>query len=387
MKMFDFRGYKVMIQNENNPANAMLMINDKHVPLIYKVSLGWHVHHVMFGWFEELDLLAKHLIVATPELNFNPHGAHGNENHQNNSNNDPLLVVIFDRQSQTNLIEKRIYTRGSDIGSFGEYNINLYIQEAKNKGENIINGKGILFVNRYFDNQKNIISTTYDYDSTIDSFQDLKTLTAFAINGKKPEVFIRHRINSNNTTRILEDYKVNGNTIHEENDLIPIETALTLTEKTKLTNPLTGGEIDIMVGYTYTNRGGFKVSFINDEARLSGDNLEKAKNAAEIYGFLLANNPGLNIEVEGHTSTPEPPIIDYNLKLSKARADSVKDLIVREAKKIESNFNRNRVTAVGRGATELIVNPDVGLGSPEKNEEAQLRNRRIEILFQDISER
>ena len=67
MQSFTFKGYNIVITNEIDPSNSKLTINGQEIPILYSIDhKGWHVHHTLWGWFEELELLAKHLIISNP---------------------------------------------------------------------------------------------------------------------------------------------------------------------------------------------------------------------------------------------------------------------------------------------------------------------------------
>jgi outer membrane protein OmpA-like peptidoglycan-associated protein len=81
-------------------------------------------------------------------------------------------------------------------------------------------------------------------------------------------------------------------------------------------------------------------------------------------GRALERYPDVRIEVEGHTDTRGPA--DNNQRLSQARAETVRNYLVR-------NFNVKPENVVARGYGE--TRPE----TRERNEEELLRNRRVEI--------
>jgi|GEM_PF-1036598 len=82
---------------------------------------------------------------------------------------------------------------------------------------------------------------------------------------------------------------------------------------------------------------------------------------------LLRETPNAVVEVEGHTDTRGSD--EYNLKLSQARADAVKDYFIKK-----NCISPDRISAVGYGETRPVV-------FPEKSEADYQLNRRVEIKF------
>ncbi len=81
------------------------------------------------------------------------------------------------------------------------------------------------------------------------------------------------------------------------------------------------------------------------------------KNNVKKLAEILIANPNLRFEVQGHTSSPDPPN-KTNMELSQERADFVRDQILNEVRKMDPDFDENRITAVGYGETKLIVKDD-----------------------------
>jgi len=77
----------------------------------------------------------------------------------------------------------------------------------------------------------------------------------------------------------------------------------------------------------------------------------------------LQKRPNAHITIEGHTDSRGKPA--YNQKLSEHRAQSVLDWFAAHG------IDRNRMTAVGKGATEPVAD--------NKTAEGQYQNRRIEL--------
>ena len=90
-------------------------------------------------------------------------------------------------------------------------------------------------------------------------------------------------------------------------------------------------------------------------------------NEIKKLGDFMKNHPNLNATIEGHTDNIASA--DYNLKLSKQRAEAVmKALIERE------QIDPRRLNAVGYGLTKPIATNDT--------EEGRAKNRRVEALLQ-----
>ena len=84
-------------------------------------------------------------------------------------------------------------------------------------------------------------------------------------------------------------------------------------------------------------------------------------------GELVTRNPRARFSIEGHTDSVGSP--EYNLKLSIARAEAVKEWLVREM-----HLDPARIQAKGLGNTRLIA-PATG------SRAEQAMNRRVEIVI------
>jgi len=82
---------------------------------------------------------------------------------------------------------------------------------------------------------------------------------------------------------------------------------------------------------------------------------------------LLSDNPGLKVFIVGHTDNVGS--VDYNMKLSQARADAV-------AKVLTTKFGvaAQRLKAYGVGQLAPVA--------PNKTEEGRAKNRRVELVEQ-----
>jgi len=103
----------------------------------------------------------------------------------------------------------------------------------------------------------------------------------------------------------------------------------------------------------------FTLYFLEGKDELTADSrVELEKVFAE-----LKKRPLPDIMVIGHTDTVGG--LDYNDKLSKARADRLRDMLV------ELGIPGQRIQAAGRGKRELLV--------PTEDNVSEARNRRVEI--------
>ncbi|MEO0223893.1 MAG: carboxypeptidase regulatory-like domain-containing protein [candidate division WOR-3 bacterium] len=132
-------------------------------------------------------------------------------------------------------------------------------------------------------------------------------------------------------------------------------------------------QIQVKVGETTT----IIAELVKKEAKIVIRNiyfdLNKATIRPESYPVLdelcqlLRETPNAVVEVEGHTDTRGSD--EYNLKLSQARADAVKDYFIKK-----NCISPDRISAVGYGETRPVV-------FPEKSEADYQLNRRVEIKF------
>ncbi len=108
-------------------------------------------------------------------------------------------------------------------------------------------------------------------------------------------------------------------------------------------------------------------SQLKDEAKVSLDKV------IEVYmGKILPAYPNSKIIVEGYADSDGT--VEYNLKLSEERANSVISYLSSET--LGLYINRNKMTAVGYGE----ANPRV----PNTSEENKAINRRVELVFQGM---
>jgi outer membrane protein OmpA-like peptidoglycan-associated protein len=103
------------------------------------------------------------------------------------------------------------------------------------------------------------------------------------------------------------------------------------------------------------------VLFATGKADLSAN---ANKSVATLAEFLM-RNPNRNVLIEGHTDSVGKD--DYNLALSRKRADSVK------AKLVEDGIEAGRITAVGYGKTFPVASNDTTAGKAQ--------NRRVDVVI------
>jgi len=103
------------------------------------------------------------------------------------------------------------------------------------------------------------------------------------------------------------------------------------------------------------------VHFAHDKYSLTPE----AKDILQKNILKLKQNPGLEIEIQGHTSTIGTD--EHNMKLSVQRANAVRDYLVREG------IAEGRLTAKGYGETM----PEVAEKKPKKESTAAKTNRRV----------
>jgi len=103
------------------------------------------------------------------------------------------------------------------------------------------------------------------------------------------------------------------------------------------------------------------VLFATGKADLSANANKSVATLAE----FLRRNPNRNVLIEGHTDSVGKD--DYNLALSRKRADSVKDKLV------EDGIEAGRITTVGYGKTFPVASNDTKAGKAQ--------NRRVDVVI------
>lgn len=161
------------------------------------------------------------------------------------------------------------------------------------------------------------------------------------------------------------------------NRLVELETILYTKDsvmnalKNKVSNALLGFENN---GLTVKRKEGKiyisleeKLLFASGSAAIGAE----GENAIQKLGVVLAENPDINIMIEGHTDDldyiPDAAIKD-NWDLSVKRANTVVRILLKNKK-----INPKRLTAAGRSEYDPL--------DPAKTNEARKKNRRTEIIL------
>lgn len=116
--------------------------------------------------------------------------------------------------------------------------------------------------------------------------------------------------------------------------------------------------------------------FANDSAnQVDPAYKQKATEAMQKLSLLLAKQPKLKVVIVAHTSSPKAGKTwgGSNEKLSQARAEFIKQAIIKFGKVTDANLS-----AVGKGFAEPLVKDDT-VGTPEQVQQKQLQNRRVEV--------
>ncbi|WP_107040403.1 OmpA family protein [Brumimicrobium mesophilum] len=169
--------------------------------------------------------------------------------------------------------------------------------------------------------------------------------------------------------------------LYSSNDEGPLSPEQAMLHSTYMVDQETGESYRVV---KHTQKWGATVSynFENDEHKLSVESLQVAKEAAKAWAGVLLENPGLSLEVYGHTSSLAST--DYNKSLSQNRANFTAQLIIEAAINLSSanggTFDSSRVKGIGLEETQLLYKND------ENNGELQNRNRRTEIRFSNNSD-
>ena len=111
-----------------------------------------------------------------------------------------------------------------------------------------------------------------------------------------------------------------------------------------------------------------EVKFDNDSYQIKADAMQKVK----AFAKFLQDNKKFNTTITGHTSIKGTESKAYNIKLSKQRAKSVKDLLVK------LGVDSKRIATQGVGPNEPLATNDT--------EEGRAQNRRIEATLNIVNE-
>ncbi len=73
-------GHQVHITEGPTPVDTRLSIDGKEIPLVYNSAFyGWGVSHTIYGFYHELERLARHIVVSSPYLIIAHGNGHGGE--------------------------------------------------------------------------------------------------------------------------------------------------------------------------------------------------------------------------------------------------------------------------------------------------------------------
>ncbi len=150
-------------------------------------------------------------------------------------------------------------------------------------------------------------------------------------------------------------YEAQGYLFKSENLIVPKNSAFSSIKKEINLAPIKANESIVLNN----------VFFEFDKAILTKD----SKIELDKLFSLLANNPTINVEIQGHTDSKGNN--GYNKKLSHKRAEAVRKYV------ITKGISSKRVTAMGYGEKHPIARNENSDGSD--NEEGRALNRRIEL--------
>jgi OOP family OmpA-OmpF porin len=139
---------------------------------------------------------------------------------------------------------------------------------------------------------------------------------------------------------------------------------LTIIEKAEMAQEVVADAKSLMGDIHATGHASvYGIYFDFDKANIKPESEPAIKEIAK----LIQENKGLKIYVVGHTDNVGT--IDYNMKLSKARADAVmKELITKY------NISAQRLKAYGIGSLAPVAS--------NKTDEGRAKNRRVELVEQ-----
>jgi len=134
-------------------------------------------------------------------------------------------------------------------------------------------------------------------------------------------------------------------------------------EEANLRNELANSGIEVSrKGEAVILSVGNDIWFASDSALVE----PRAQDSVRVIADVLRRYPGTHIDVDGFTDTTGSR--EHNLDLSRARADSVADLLVRDG------IEPNRIVTRGHGAEFLKV--------PTPDQTPEPLNRRVEITIE-----
>ncbi len=106
-----------------------------------------------------------------------------------------------------------------------------------------------------------------------------------------------------------------------------------------------------------------EVLFENDSAVV----IESTKGKVMAFSKFMQDNPEFNAAINGHASNEGKTSAAYNQKLSEARADAIRDILIADG------VDASRLTASGKGYHEPVAT--------NATKEGQAKNRRIEAIL------
>jgi len=136
---------------------------------------------------------------------------------------------------------------------------------------------------------------------------------------------------------------------------------LVIVEKKTMVHEVTAGNM-----LAALNKQGFVTLYINfdtDKATIKPE----SEPALQEINKLLSNNPNLKVFIVGHTDNVGG--VDYNMKLSQARADAVVKALTTKYK-----VNPQSLKAYGVGQLAPVA--------PNKTGEGRAKNHRVELVEQ-----
>jgi OOP family OmpA-OmpF porin len=115
------------------------------------------------------------------------------------------------------------------------------------------------------------------------------------------------------------------------------------------------------------------INFDLGKATLRPESVDKLDEA----GSVLEKFGDLRIEVQGHTDSRGSEA--YNLKLSQARAETVRDYLLQHF-----HLNADHYTAKGYGESQLLVSPEQGENDFVRNRRVMLKALNPEVLPREV---
>lgn len=150
-------------------------------------------------------------------------------------------------------------------------------------------------------------------------------------------------------------YEAQGYLFKSENLIVPKNSAFSSIKKEITLAPIKANESIVLNNVFFD----FNSANLTKDSKIELDKLFS----------LLANNPTIEVEIQGHTDSKGNNA--YNKKLSQKRAESVRSYVIKKG------ISKSRITAKGYGEKQPIARNENADGSD--NEEGRALNRRIEL--------